>query len=301
MALTESIAVTILGWPGPVHQSCPSSCRRAPAILKIPKNPAYPASDHPPNIVAKKITAHLHNPLNHSSDKRPYKPTCDSSSPAILKIPNYPANPASDHPPNIVAKKITAHLHNPLNHSSDKRSYKPICTSSSPANLKIPINPANPASDHPPNIVAKKITAHPHNPINHSSDKRSYERTCASSSPAIMKIPINPANPASDNPPNIVAKKITDHPHNPLNHSSDNRSYKPTCASSSPAILKIPNYPANPASDNPPIIAFMKITAHPHNPLNHSSDKRSYKHTCAGRTRPLFSKLTNMPFSFRMT
>ena len=199
MAVTESIAVETLGWPGPVHQRCPSSCRRAPATLKIPKNPAYPASDNPPNI------------------------------------------------------------------------------------------------------VAKKITDHPHNPMNCSSDKRTYERTCASGNAAIPKIPKCPANPASDHPPNIVAKKITDHPHNPLNHSSDKRSYEPTCASSSPAILKIPNYPANPASDNPPIIAFMKITAHPHNPLNHSSDKRSYKHTCAGRTRPFFSKLTNMPFSFRMT
>ena len=199
MAVTESRAVKTLGWPGPVRQSCPSSCRRAPAILKIPKYPANPASDHPPNIVAKKITDHPHNPLNHSSDNRSYKPTCASSSPGILKIPNYPANPASDNPPIIAFMKITAH------------------------------------------------------------------------------------------------------PHNPLNHSSDNRSYKPTCASSSPGILKIPNYPANPASDNPPIIAFMKITAHPHNPLNHSSDNRSYKHTCAGRTRPLFSKLTNMPFSFRMT
>ena len=127
MAVTESIAVETLGWPGPVHQRCPSSCRRAPANLNIPKNPANPASDHPPNIVAKKITAHPHNPMNCSSDKRSYKPTCASSSPATLKTPKNPANPASDNPPNIVAKKITAHPHNPLNHSSDNRSYKPTC------------------------------------------------------------------------------------------------------------------------------------------------------------------------------
>ena len=74
LAVTESKAVKTLGWPGPVHQSCPSSCRLAPAIPKIPKCPANPASDHPPNIVAKKITDHPHNPLNHSSDNGSYKP-----------------------------------------------------------------------------------------------------------------------------------------------------------------------------------------------------------------------------------
>ena len=186
MALTESIAVKTLGWPGPVRQSCPSSCRRAPAILKIPKYPANPASDHPPNIVAKKITDHPQNPMNCSSDKRSYERTCASGNAAIPKIPKNPANPASDHPPNIVAKKITDHPQNPMNCSSDKRSYERTCASGNAAIPKIPKNPANPASDHPPNIVAKKITDHPQNPMNCSSDNCSYASTYTGGTPSIF-------------------------------------------------------------------------------------------------------------------
>ena len=90
---------------------------RSPAILKIPPNPANPASDNPPFPPPQKRPAaqpSTARPQSRKSPKilqillqtiRPFpaakktrRPTINRS-PAILKIPQNPANPASDNPP----------------------------------------------------------------------------------------------------------------------------------------------------------------------------------------------------------
>ena len=82
--------------------------------------------------------------------------------------------------------------------------------------------------------------------------QRSYERTCVSRSSPILNIPINPANPAPDNPPNTRKRPQTLVISRKRSQSHVQRSYQPTCVSRSSPILKIPKNPANPAPDNPP-------------------------------------------------
>ena len=89
-----------------------------------------------------------------------------------------------------------------------------------------------------------------------SPDLKRIRQTGNSRSPAILKIPNNPVNPASDN----VHQEIRDRPSPrgasqiivPLQSalSIHAKRIRSTGINRSPAILKIPNNPVNPASDN---------------------------------------------------
>ena len=88
----------------------------------------------------------------------------------------------------------------------------------------------------------KRINTHK---LSYNSRHRSHDHTCTSGKAAILQIPINPANPASDNDP----KRINTHK---LSYNSRKRLHDHTCTSGKAAILQIPINPANPASDNEP-------------------------------------------------
>ena len=139
-----------------------------------------------------------------------------------------------------------------------------------PPILKIPPNPANPASDNPHNPQRKsqpipnipKITVQ-------TTVKHSPEHSSVRSAPPILKIPPNPANPASDNPPNA------NHSPSPISHESQFRQRSntrpnthlfaaPLPSRKSPQILQILLQTIRPT----------QITAHPQYPM--TSYKRCY-------------------------
>ena len=113
----------------------------AHAILKIPRNPANPAPDNPPN------TRKRSQSLVQRSNER----TRASMAHAILKFPRNPANPASDNPPNTRKHSQTLVISRKRSQSLVQHSYERTCPSRTPAIPKFPRNPANPASDNPPN------------------------------------------------------------------------------------------------------------------------------------------------------
>ena len=162
------------------------------AIPKIPKNPANPAPPNPPNTRKRSQTL----------VQRSYEPTCVSRSSPILKIPKNPANPASDNPPNTRKHTQTLMISRKRSQTLVQRSYEPTCVSRSSPILKIPKNPANPAPDNPPNTRKHSQTLMISRKRSQTLVQRSYQRTSAGGTPAILKIPKYPANPAPDNPPN---------------------------------------------------------------------------------------------------
>ena len=176
-----------------------------PAILKIPINPANPAPPNPPNPPnPRKHTQTLMISRKRSQTlvQRSYQRTSAGGPPAILKIPINPANPAPDNPPNPRKHTQTLMISRKRSQTLVQRSSEPTCVSRSSPILKIPINPANPAPDNPPNTRKHTQTLMISRKRSQTLVQRSSEPTCVSRSSPILKIPINPANPAPDNPPN---------------------------------------------------------------------------------------------------
>ena len=220
------------------RSSEPTCVSRSSPILKIPINPANPAPPNPPNT-------RKHSQTLMISRKRSYQRTSAGGTPAIPKIPISPANPASNNPPNT-------HKHRQTLVISRNLSYKRTSAGGPPAILKIPINPANPAPDNPPNTRKHTQTLMISRKRSQTLVQRSYERTSAGGTPAILKIPKNLANPAPDNPPNTRKHSQTLMISRKRSQTLVQRSSEPTCVSRSSPILKIPINPANPAPDNPP-------------------------------------------------
>ena len=129
----------------------PTCVSRSSPILKIPRNPANPASDNPPNTRKHTQTLMISRKRSQTLVQRSYEPTCVSRSSPILKIPKNPANPAPDNPPNTRKHSQTLMISRKRSQTLVQRSYEPTCVSRSSPILKIPRNPANPASDNPPN------------------------------------------------------------------------------------------------------------------------------------------------------
>ena len=139
--------------------------------------------------------------------------------------------------------------------------------------------------------------------LSQSLVQRSYEPTCVSRSSPILKIPRNPANPASDNPPNTRKHSQTLMISRKRSQSLVQHSYERTCPSRTPAIPKVPRNPANPASDNPPntrkhsktlVISRTML-------MNVFQTPVRFSYTHFGIHVSISSKLTSMLFSFRMT
>ena len=168
-----------------------------------------------------------------------------------------------------------------------QRSYERTCVSRSSPILKIPINPANPAPPNPPNPRKHTQTLMISRKRSQSLVQRSSEPTCVSRSSPILKIPINPANPAPDNPPNTRKHTQTLMISRKRSQTLVQRSYQRTSAGGTPAILKIPKNPTNPASDNPP-------NTRKHSQTLMISRKRSYERTSAGGT-PAILKIPKNP------
>ena len=133
--------------------------------------------------------------------------------------------------------------------------------------------------------------------------QRSSEPTCVSRSSPILKIPINPENPASDNPPNTRKHSKTLVNARKRSQTLVQRSSEPTCVSRSSPILKIPINPENPASDNPPntrkhsktlVISRTML-------MNAFQTPVRFPYPHFGMHLSISSTLTSMLFSFRMT
>ena len=162
--------------------------------------------------------------------QRSSEPTCVSRSSPILKIPKNPANPAPDNPPNTRKHTQTLMISRKRSQTLVQRSYERTNAGGPPVILRIPRNPANPASDNPPNTRKHSQSLMISRKRSQTLVQRSYERTRAGGTAAILKIPINPANPAPDNPPNTRKRS----------QSLIQRSYERTRAGGTAAILKIP-------------------------------------------------------------
>ena len=186
-----------------VQHSYERTCvSRSSPIPKIPKNPANPAPDNPPNTRKHTQTLMISRKRSQTLVQRSSEPTCVSRSSPIPKIPNNPANPASDNPPNTRKHSQTLMISRKRSQTLVQRSSEPTCVSRSSPILKIPKNPANPASDNPPNTRKHSQTLMISRKRSQTLVQRSSEPTCVSRSSPILKIPKNPANPAPDNPPN---------------------------------------------------------------------------------------------------
>ena len=211
--------------------------------------------------------------------QRSYERTSAGGPPAILKIPINPANPAPPNPPNPRKHSQTLMISRKRSQTLVQRSSEPTCVSRSSPILKIPNNLANPAPDSPPNTRKHTQTLMISRKRSQTLVQRSYERTSAGGTPAILKIPINPANPAPDNPPNTRK-------HSQTLVISRKRSYEPTCVSRSSPILKIPINPTNPASDNPPNTRKHSQTLMISRKRSQTLVQRSYERTSAGGPPP---------------
>ncbi len=150
-------------------------------------------------------------------------------------------------------------------------------------------------------VRAPQITAHPPNPKNHSSDKRSQSlmisrATLVNARQTLVQAHLRQQGCRHPENPKILqiliqtvrAPQITAHPPNPKNHSSDKRSQtlmisRETLVNARQTLVQAHlrqqgrRYP-----ENPKILQILtqtvrapQITAHPPNPKNHSSDKRS--------------------------
>ena len=78
----------------------PTSAGGPPVILRIPRNPANPAPDNPPNTRKHTQTLMISRKRSPSLVQRSYEATSAGGTPAIPKIPKNPTNPAPDNPPN---------------------------------------------------------------------------------------------------------------------------------------------------------------------------------------------------------
>ena len=193
----------------------------------------------------------------------------------------------------VRAPQITAHPPNPKNHSSDNRSQSLMISRATLVNARQTLVQAHLRQQgcrHPENpkiliqtVRAPQITAHPPNPKNHSSDKRSQSlmfsrATLVNARQTLVRAHLRQQGRRYPENPKILqiltqtvrAPQITAHPPNPKNHSSDKRSQtlmisretlvnarqtleRALLCRQDPNIPKIPKNPANPAPDNPPI------------------------------------------------
>ena len=178
-------------------------------FINIPSPPRLGWQTHAQSQVARRARSEglfqslvISRDLSYNARKRSYERTSAGGTPAIPKIPKNPANPASDNPPNTNERSNPLSISRKRSQTLVQRSYEPTCVSRSSPILKIPKNPANPASDNPPNTRKHTQTLMISRKRSQSLVQRSNERTRASMAHAILKFPRNPANPASDNPPN---------------------------------------------------------------------------------------------------
>ena len=189
---------------------------RSPAIPKIPNNPVNPASDNihqeirdrPGLRGASQIIVPPQSAL--SPDLKRIRQTGNRRSPAILKIPNNPVNPASD---NVHKKYGTDPGCRGISNYRPSAIYALTRRKKDPLNRDQPIacNPENPQKsckscfrqrpqeirDRPGLRGASQIIVPPQSAL--SPDLKRIRQTGNSRSPAILKIPNNPVNPASDN------------------------------------------------------------------------------------------------------
>ena len=221
---------------------------------------------HSSRTGASKIIVPLPSAL--SPDLKRIRQTGINRSPAIPKIPNNPVNPASDNVHQEIwdrprlrgASQIIVPLQSAL--SLNAKRIRSTGISRLPAIPKIPNNLVNPASDN----VHQEIWDRPRLrgasqiivplPSALSLHTKRIRSTGINRLPAILKIPNNPVNSASDN----VHQEIRDRPR--LRRASqiivppqsalspDLKKIRQTGISQLPAIPKIPNNPVNPASDN---------------------------------------------------
>ena len=269
------------------RSSEPTCVSRSSPILKIPKNPANPASDNPPNTRKHTQTLMISRKRSQTLVQRSSEPTCVSRSSPILKIPKNPANPASDNPPNTRKHTQTLMISRKRSQTLVQRSSERTCVSRSSPILKIPINPANPAPDNPPNTRKHTQTLMISRKRSQTLVQRSSEPTCVSRSSPILKIPKNPANPASDNPPNTRKHTQTLMISRKRSQTLVQRSSEPTCVSRSSPILKIPINPANPAPDNPPNTRKHTQTLMISRKRSQTLVQRSSEPTCVSRSSPI--------------
>ena len=134
----------------------PTCVSRSSPILKIPKNPANPAPDNPPNTRKHSQTLVISRKRSQTLVQRSYEPTCVSRSSPILRIPKNPANPAPNNPPKARKHTQTLMISRKRSQSLVQRSNERTRASMAHAILKFPRNPAKPASDSPPN--ARKLS-----------------------------------------------------------------------------------------------------------------------------------------------
>ena len=119
------------------------------------------------------------------SRKRSYQSTCASYHAPILKTLKYPPNPASDIRPDPHKHSQTlviAHMTAPV-----PVARPPSCKSQSIPQILL-------QTMSPKRINTRKLS--------YNSRHRLHDRTCASGKAAILQIPNNPANPASDSASN---------------------------------------------------------------------------------------------------
>ena len=178
-------------------------------FIKIPSPSRLGSQTHAQSPVARRARSEgllqslvISRDLSYNARKRSYERTYVSGTPAISKIPKNPANPASPNPPNTRKHSQTLMISRKRSQTLVQRSSEPTCVSRSSPILKNPTNPANPASDNPPNTRKHTQTLVISRERSQTLVQRSSEPTCVSRSSPILKIPINPANPAPDNPPN---------------------------------------------------------------------------------------------------
>ena len=179
-------------------------------FIKIPSPARLGSQTHAQSPVARRARSEglfqslvISRDLSYNARKLSNERTRASMAHAIPKIPRNPANPASDNPPNTRKHTQTLMISRKRSQTLVQHSYERTCVSRSSPIPKIPRNPANPASDNPPNTRKHTQTLMISRKRSQTLVQRSYEPTCVSRSSPILRIPSNPANPASDNPPKI--------------------------------------------------------------------------------------------------
>ena len=136
---TQTLMISRKRSPSLVQRSYEATCvSRSSTILKIPKNPADPAPNNPPNTRKHTQTLMISRKRSPSLVQHSYERTCVSRSSPILKIPKYPANPAPDNPPNTRKHSQTLVISRKRSQSLVQRSYEPTCVSRSSPILRIP-------------------------------------------------------------------------------------------------------------------------------------------------------------------
>ena len=272
-------------------------------------------------VRAPQITAHPPNPKNHSSDNRSQslmisRATLVNARQTLVQA--HLRQQGRRHPENpkiliqtVRAPQITAHPPNPKNHSSDNRSQSLMISRATLVNARQTLVQAHLRQQgrrHPENpkiliqtVRAPQITAHPPNPKNHSSDKRSQSlmisrATLVNARQTLVQAHLRQQGRRYPENPKILqiltqtvrAPQITAHPPNPKNHSSDKRSQslmisRATLVNARQTLVQAHlRQQGSRHPENSKILQILiqtvrapQITAHPPNPKNHSSDKRS--------------------------